>query len=205
VSFESYENFNEVFLGGRMNKVERLYPGLNQRANEIVFGTLSGYYLDSYEAIAHDITVDFLLFSRSFGETYQRVQGKLMPFFSSYVRKRLLGVKEKVFFHDNMFSKKEWEGVDMLGTEDDPVDLEAERISLVLKDAQTRLVKHFSGKINLGRLFRLCFIVFVQTGSMNHPIIKKRLGCSEQQLKGALYKMRRLLREKKDASNFCRV
>lgn len=153
--------------------------------------------MDSYEAIAHDITVDFLLYSKSFKGTYQKVQGKLMPFFSSYVRKRLLGVKEKMFFRDNMFSKKDWEGVDMLGTEDEIVDLEVERISLVLKNAQTFLVKHFSGKINLGRLFRLCFLVFVQTGGMNHPIIKKRLGCSEGQLKGALYKMRRLLKERR--------
>jgi len=188
-----------------MNEVERLYPGLNQRASEIVCGTLNGYYLDSYEAIAHDITVDFLLFSRSFKKTYRSIQGKLMPFFSSYVRKRLLGVRDKIFFHDNMFSKKDWEGVDMLGTEDEIVDLEMERISLVLKNAQTYLVKHLSGKINLGRLFRLCFIVFVQTGGMSRPIIKKRLGCTEGQLKFALTKMRRLLREKKDASDFRRI
>jgi len=188
-----------------MNEVERLYPELNQRASEIVFGTLSGYYLDSYEAIAHDITVDFLLFSRSFKRTYQGSQGKLMPFFSSYVRKRLLGVREKIFFHDNMFSKKDWEGVDVLGAEGEIVDLEMERISLVLKNAQTYLVKHFSGEINLGRLFRLCFIVFVQTGGMSRPIIKKRLGCTEGQLKFALSKMRKILRGKKDASDFCRV
>ncbi|MBA7670182.1 hypothetical protein ES703_78327 [subsurface metagenome] len=188
-----------------MNEVERLYPGLNQRASEIVCGTLNGYYLDSYEAIAHDITVDFLLFSRSFKKTYRSIQGKLMPFFSSYVRKRLLGVRDKIFFHDNMFSKKDWEGVDMLGTEDETVDLEMERISLVLKSAQTYLVKHFSGEINLGRLFRLCFIVFVQTGGMSRPIIEKRLGCTEGQLKFALSKMRKILREKKDASDFCRV
>lgn len=188
-----------------MNEVERLYPELNQRASEIVFGTLSGYYLDSYEAIAHDITVDFLLFSRSFKSTYRGSQGKLLPFFSSYVRKRLMGVRDKIFFHDSMFSKKDWERVEVLGTGGEIVDLEMERISLILKDAQTYLVKHFSGKINLGRLFRLCFIVFVQTGSMNHPIINKRLGCTEGQLKFALTKMRRLLREKKDASDFCRV
>jgi len=188
-----------------MNEVERLYPELNQKAHDIVFGTLRGYYLDSYEAIAHDITVDFLLFSRSFKRTYQSVQGKLMPFFSSYVKKKLLGVRVKMHFHDNMFSKKGTEIIDNMGREENVVDLDLEKALLAFKDAQTYLVKHFSGKINLGRLFRLCFVAFVQTGSMNHVIIKKRLGCTEGQLKFALSKLRGLLREKKDASDFCRV
>lgn len=186
-----------------MNEVERLYPELNQRANEIVFGTLSGYYLDSYEAIAHDITVDFLLYSRSFKETFRSTQGELMPFFSSYVRKKLLGVGVKMHFHDNTFSKKGMEELGMVGTEDGVVDLM--EITLVFKEAQTYLVRRSSGKINLGRLFRVCFISFLQTGAINHTIIRKRLGCSDGQLKFALAKMRKLLREKKDASDFHRI
>ncbi|MCK4496868.1 MAG: hypothetical protein KAU24_01635 [Candidatus Aenigmarchaeota archaeon] len=180
-----------------MREVERLYPELNQRANEIVFGTLRGYYLDSREAIAHDITVDFLLFSRSFGKTYRSIQGGLMPFFSSYVRKKLLGVGVKMHFHDNTFSKKGAEELDKLGVEDGVVDLM--EISLVFKDAQTYLIRCFSGKINLGRLFRVCFVAFLQTGSINHVIIRKRLKCTDGQLKFALAKMRKLLRERKDA------
>jgi hypothetical protein len=186
-----------------INEVERLYPELNQKAHEIVFGTLSGYYLDSYEAIAHDITVDFLLFSRSFGKTYQHIQGKLIPFFASYVRKKLLGVREKMYFDVNTFAEKGTEWIDKIGVEDEVMDLM--EITLVFKDAQTYLVRHSSGKINLGRLFRVCFISFLQTGAINHTIMRKRLGCSEGQLKFALTKMRRLLREKKGASDFCRV
>jgi len=186
-----------------MSEVERLYTELNQKAQDIVFGNLRGYYLDSHEAIAHDITVDFLLFSRSFKRTYQSVQGELMPFFSSYVRKKLLGVGVKMHFHDNTFSKKGMEELEKKGTEDGVVDLM--EISLVFKDAQTYLIRYFSGKINLGRLFRVCFIAFLQTGSINHTVIRKRLKCTDGQLKFALAKMRKLLREKKDASDFRRV
>lgn len=186
-----------------MFEVEGLYSELNQRAREVVFGTLRGYYMDSYEAIAHDITVDFLLFSTSFRKTYQSGQGKLMPFFSSYVRKKLLGVRAQMNFCNNVFSGKGTEEMDKLGVEDGVMDLM--EISLVFKDAQTYLVRHFSGKINLGRLFRVCFVAFLQTGSINHTVIRKRLNCSEGQLKFALAKMRRLLREKKDASDFCRI
>lgn len=186
-----------------MNEVERLYPELNQRAHEIVFGTLRGYYLDSYEAIAHDITVDFLLFSRSFGKTYRTVQGGLMPFFSSYVRKKLLGVGVKMHFHDNTFSKKGVEELNKVGVEDEIMDLM--EISLAFKDAQTYLVRYFSGKINMGRLFRVCFVAFLQTGKINHTVMRKRLKCTDGQLKFALAKMRKLLREKKNASDFRRV
>jgi len=178
-----------------MIEVERLYPELRQRAHEIVFGTLRGYYVDSYEAIAHDITVDFLLFSRSFKETYRSIRGELLPFFSSYVRKKLLGVRRKMNFYDNTFSGKGTEEMDNLGVEDGVMDLM--EISLVFKDAQTYLVRYFSGKINLGRLFRVCFVAFLQTGSIDHTVIRKRLSCSDGQLKFALAKMRKLLRERK--------
>jgi len=186
-----------------MIEAERLYPELNQRAREIVFGSLRGYYLDSYEAIAHDITVDFLLFSRSFKQTYQSSRGGIMPFFSSYVRKKLLKVRDKVIFYNNMFSKEGTEGLDKLGAEDGVMDLM--EISLVFKEAQTYLVRYFCGKINLGRLFRVCFVAFIQTGGISHSVMRKRLGCTEGQLKFALAKMRRLLREKKDASDICRI
>lgn len=126
-----------------------------------------------------------------------------MPFFGSYVRKKLLGVGVKMHFHDNTFSKKGMEELDVVGTEDRVVDLM--EISLVFKETQTYLVRYSSGKINLGRLFRVCFIAFLQTGNINHIIMRKRLGCSDGQLKFALAKMRKLLRERKDASNFRRV
>lgn len=186
-----------------MREVERLYPMLNQRAHEIVLGSLGGYYLGSYEEIAHDITVDFLLFSRSYGRTYRSALGELMPFFSSYVRKKLLGVRGKINFYNKTFSGKGAEEVDKIGIEDGVMDLM--EISLIFKDAQTYLVRYFSGKINLGRLFRICFVAFLQTGDISHAVMRKRLGCSEGQLKFALAKMRKLLRERKNASNFHRI
>jgi len=48
-------------------------------------------YLPRYRVseVAHDITVDFLVFSRSFKEVYDPEKGSLSPFFSSYVRRKL--------------------------------------------------------------------------------------------------------------------
>ena len=186
-----------------MSEVERLYLELNQKAHEIVFGTLRGYYVDSYEAIAHDITVDFLLFSRSFGKTYRSVQGRLLPFFASYVRRKLLGVQEQMYFSANTFAEKGTVEIDKIGVEDEIMDLM--EISLAFKDAQTYLVRYFSGKINMGRLFRVCFVAFLQTGKINHTVMRKRLKCTDGQLKFALAKMRKLLRERKNASDFHRV
>jgi hypothetical protein len=177
-----------------MTQVERLYGELSERAREIVFGTLRGYYMDSYEAVAHDITVDFLLFSKSFRKTYRDSEGKLMPFFSSYVRKKLMTVRTNMNFYNNMFVSKGAEVLDKTKIDDEVLDLM--EISLALKDAQTYLARFYSGTISLGRLFRLCFVAFTHTGSMNHALMRKRLKCTEGRLKFALAKMRTLLRER---------
>lgn len=70
--------------------LESLYQKLFPKALSISAKSLSGYTnIERASEIAHDITVDFLFFSSSFREIYDPTVGNLLPFFSSYVKKKL--------------------------------------------------------------------------------------------------------------------
>lgn len=76
--------------------LEQLYLRLYPKALTLTSRVMS--YLPSclVMEIANDITVDFLFFSRSFKETYDGSKGSIFPFFVSYVRLKLRGVREDV-------------------------------------------------------------------------------------------------------------
>jgi len=75
---------------------EALYVALNPQAQDIVRKFFGRAYHPQwlYEA-AHDITVDFLYFSKSFREVYEPKRKTLKPFFSSYVRKKCFGLRQR--------------------------------------------------------------------------------------------------------------
>lgn len=68
---------------------ESLYFSLFTKAVDITTRSMSYLPTMRVRETAHDITVDFLFFSHSYRETYDASKGKVMPFFSSYVRKKL--------------------------------------------------------------------------------------------------------------------
>ena len=79
-----------------------LYQSLQSKANILVAQSFNGYPERQLKEIAHDITVDFLFFSRSFAVTFDESRGELAPFFSSYVRKKCMGLWGRMF--DKRFS-----------------------------------------------------------------------------------------------------
>jgi len=86
-----------------MQQTELLYRKLFLKAEKMVqrfFGT--SYSSKVKFEIAHDITVDFLFFSKSFRKTYDFKKGKLLPFFSSYVQKRSYGIRERIIKRNQM-------------------------------------------------------------------------------------------------------
>jgi len=177
-----------------MSDIEGLYPVLNERAYEIVLGT--GYFsFDYYKVIAHDITVDFLFFSESFKRTYDKARGTLMPFFSSYVRKKLFGLWVRDRYRLNKVSFQNEEDLMNVAYKDDFsewVEVQ-ERLSYFQKFLSNYCVYD---TINLGRLFRLCFLSFLEEGGVRYKYIVPRLQCKDHQLKFALSRMRQLLRRK---------
>ncbi len=71
---------------------ENLYQSLCSKANVLVAASFKNYPERQVKELAHDITVDFLFFSKSFAVTIREDQGELTPFFASYVRKKCLGM-----------------------------------------------------------------------------------------------------------------
>jgi hypothetical protein len=70
---------------------ENLYPILLEKALVIVRSMVG---TSDYRNMAHDVTVDFLFFSKSFAETYDSRVGGIEEFFSSYARKKCRRFRE---------------------------------------------------------------------------------------------------------------
>jgi hypothetical protein len=69
---------------------ENLYPVLLDKAMIIVNGMVG---TSDFRDMAHDITVDFLFFSKSFAVTFDERVGGIEAFFGSYVRKKCLNLR----------------------------------------------------------------------------------------------------------------
>jgi len=74
--------------------LSHLYLELYEKAKSVTFISLKNLDVQRKEEIAHDITVDFL-YSFSYNFTYDSKKGAVLPFFSSYVKKKLMGFMEK--------------------------------------------------------------------------------------------------------------
>lgn len=176
-----------------MSEIAELYPILNERAYEIVLN-YTGLPYDFYKDMAHDITVDFLFFSKSFKRTFEEIRGSLLPFFSSYVRKKAFSIWLRKKKHFNKISLKNEEDLMKAKCLETPVE-EWVELTQRLSHFQAYLNDYFYLNINLGRLFRLCFISLLEVGEVSKPLIAPRLLCTKNQVKSALVKMRLLLKK----------
>jgi hypothetical protein len=87
---------------------ESLYFFLFNKAVDITARSMDYLPPTRIKETAHDITVDFLFFSQSYRLTYD-VSRDIMPFFSSYVRKKLRRAWE-VFNAELVGSGSNWNG-----------------------------------------------------------------------------------------------
>lgn len=78
-----------------MESLDSLYVTLYAKASELSQRTFHGLSPCMQDEIAHDVTVDFLIFSRSFRETYDPELGSLKPFFVSYFNRKARGTWER--------------------------------------------------------------------------------------------------------------
>lgn len=91
-----------------------LYEELFTWATTITSCVLRDYPGVDYREVAHDITTDFL-YSGSFHSTFNPDEGSLRSFFGSYVRKKLFGVKEKMWKQAHTFISLMPEQIPVLG------------------------------------------------------------------------------------------
>lgn len=179
--------------------VGELYPQLYQKALEIVSGAVKGCNVIRWREIAHDLTVDFLFFSKSFSETYDASLGMLKPFFASYIRKRCQGVrmqlqKERVRTQpiENYLNSK-------FLSENDHSKI-VEIISEVYRShvwLQTQYYRSKKGQSYcLADVYLACLESTLRYGGVNLNFMRSYLKVDIHKLRGMLSKMRRILRER---------
>ena len=137
-----------------------MYPTLNEKAYELVLN-YRGLPYDFYKDMAHDITVDFLFFSTSFKKTFERARGALLPFFASYVRKKAFSIWLRKKEHFNKISRENEEDLMKVKCLKAPAE-EWVELAQRLSHFQKYLSEYFYLNINLGRLFRLCFVSLLE-------------------------------------------
>lgn len=169
---------------------ESLYEPLSDRAYKIVSHSFRGFSAYELRQVAHDITVDFLYFSKSFKETYNPKKGELLPFFGSYVRKKCRRVNENF---SNLLRRTSSEDVETLAMSDDEFEW---------VDFQNRmdafhhfLLEYYSEKINLGHLFHVVLRCVLEEGQVVKKVLCKKLGVSLSRLNVALEEMRQRIKE----------
>jgi len=176
--------------------VSCFYPALSNRALVIVSALLRNCSFMERKEISHDITVDFLFFSRSLKETFDPAKGDLMPFFSSYVRRKCRGLYDRQ--QRDLSRRISLEDIEMLGANDDAFlwfEVEA-RIKYIRKV----LLPHSVRGVCLSRLFGLCLICIMEYGSIKFAFLMKRLKKNKAVVKEALDEMKALIKAQLEES-----
>lgn len=175
--------------------MEELYPQLYPKAMEIVSGAVKGCNVIRWREIAHDLTVDFLFFSKSFNETYDASLGMVKPFFASYVRKRCMGVRERMQVELNRTR-------DLSRNLDSGSDhVKVFELIDELKSNLSFLESQYYRSINkksycLADVYSACIESTLKYGSINLTFMRGYLHVDLQKLRGMLAKMRRILKER---------
>jgi len=176
-----------------MENVEYLYPTLVPTAQELCRKVLHGFALETKQEIAHDITVDFLYFSRSFRETFNPSRGSVNSFFYSYVQRKLKGVIHRTAAYLNKVSHDEKVLKECMMEEE---VFSWREFMARLDYFHDFLVQHAWKTINLGVLFRHILFQYFDKGKLVKRDLKTELHTSNTVLSEALIEMKRLLNER---------
>lgn len=169
-----------------------LYSPLYHRALEIARRS-SSYPPAAVTEIAHDITVDFLYFSRSYSTTFDPTKD-LLPFFASYVRRKLRRVRDAESNYQNRISKDE-RAMRNLPVKDE--SFEWLEVKSRLEFFYDYLHSWNWKTVNLGRLFLITVQLRLIEGKETYRELSKRLnGARFGEIKEAQAEMRRLISEK---------
>jgi hypothetical protein len=185
---------------------EELFCFLVSQAYTIVSGELRGLDRASLQEITHDITINFIFFSKSYRETFD-VTKDIEPFFHSYVRRCCLRYRDnitaqkKILRIDYMVINQC--GVEDVGMQQFEVLEYARTLCEALVDKCYYARRH---TLRLHDLFMLSLESFALFGKANTVWIAKQLeDCSSHIVKAGLEKMREVLRERiqNETQDFC--
>lgn len=175
-----------------------LYKKLTPRAEALIMASFkgeSGMPRQEIQSYAHDIVVDFLFFSRSF-QYFKEEIGELMPFFSSYVRKKCLRLRDNIIISNHRFFRKSaiWEECMELDMDSymssDKFEWWVEFESVV-KHIRSCLSKFEVSGLNLGRVF-VADLVLTAVGEPHHlhQLCELFGGVSKAKMKNAVKVMK---------------
>jgi len=168
-----------------------LYTNLKPIAVGVVSRSVSGVDLFEIREIAHDITSDFLLCSKSFKSTFDKRKGSLEAFFSSYVRKKCYSIREKLSKERRTVVGIS-EGIKNEKTvKDSFVDWE-EMMSQICCYKEI-LSGQIAYNIDLGILLGKLLFCVLEEGRVINSKIAKELGVSRESVRLALKAMRQKL------------
>lgn len=176
-----------------------LYPQLLPKAMEIVSGMVRGCNVVKWREIAHDLTVDFLFFSTSFRDTYDASLGMVKPFFASYVRKRCLGVRERMQVELKRMRQLDKSCEAVLDSDYDHTKVYELASDMRQAHAWLKTQPYISLKGQsycLADVYLACIESTLRYGSINQTFLRSYLKVDLQKLRGMLAKMRRLLKER---------
>lgn len=177
---------------------EELFVYLCPQALNIVSGMLSGVGGDGWQEIAHDITVSFLFFSKSYRETFDRTKD-VEPFFRSYVRRCCLRRRDNVFERRVLLSIHDAYVANQCGMLDRGI-LQFESHDYARALFEVLVDKFYYARrftLSLQDLFLLSIESFTLYGKANAKWMSEQLGdCSVNIVKFALDRMREVLRER---------
>lgn len=176
-----------------------LYTRLYPEAFRIVLGSVRRLPQVDRQETAHDITVDFL-YSGSFRNTFDGSED-LSPFFNSYVRRKCRGVVARGNMDNRVLSLSS-AYQDVLCVDSYPQVLEAvEEIFQQLHFLSNRKYISFKEKkiIDLKELYLAVLRSTTEFGLVRHSFLKQMMDCDKSVLKGALTRMRCLLKKREKA------
>lgn len=192
-----------------------LYLSLLPKAQQIA-GIKLGEYLNygGVKEFAHDLVVDFLVFSRSFNEYFDPRKGELSAYFGSYVRKKCMRAAENLSFAEGIASLDEqvetsshdgsYVGrVSQQPSVPDSFTWWVEFDSVVKKLYQ--LLSGFDYKeINLGSLFVANIMVSIVEDGSHMALLCKKFNTSRSRMRKALQILERKVRFYEGTQDFCK-
>lgn len=179
-----------------------LYTVLKPHAFEIVSGAVKNVGIPDWQEFSHDITVDFIFFSRSYSETFERTKGDLIPFFRSYVRRKCRRIYDKQNRQRKMMNVDNLRLPSWESLAEDMYDLTQEMKSQVAYLRGRYYLGRFDKAISLQQIYLANLRSNLFEGRTDHYFIAKRLGLpyktdtDKNRIKIAMKQMRQALRER---------
>jgi len=180
-----------------METIQSLYSTLYPLAKKVTSKELLGAQIFNYnelKEIAHDITIDFLYFSRSFREYYDW-KLPIQPFFISYTRKKCKNYKFTKIAEANKYSPLPEDDFDF---HDEFKKYKWIELQNRLSFFHTQLSQYTIQGLNLGDVFEIYIISLLEEGEVNYRFMSKLLHTELKNIHPAVKKMRYIIKQLKN-------